>query len=93
MRNRMATCLLAACLAPLAATRAAGSWVSPGIRLTGAVPRGETLVLRLHQDIAIEQFSSGDFRLTETESDPDAERGETFQRLTLLGGAISAAAK
>jgi hypothetical protein len=86
------------CAAPLDPASAGGadrpvSWASPGVRLRGAVPRGETLVLRLHPDLRVRDWGAGDFRLEETASEADAERDFAWQRLTLLGGGVAPEAK
>ncbi|MBV9122178.1 MAG: hypothetical protein JO112_02300, partial [Planctomycetes bacterium] len=60
------------CLAPL---QAGGTWHCPGLRLVGAVPRGEDLVVRVHPQVSLENWQPGDFRITrppgpEAASDP-----------------------
>jgi hypothetical protein len=70
------------CLAPLPAGAAA--WTSPWMRLAGAVPRGETLALRWHPDLELEDFYAGDFRTAPGGAGPDEPAG--FRRLALAGG-------
>jgi hypothetical protein len=81
------------CLAPLFSPptsdqrpSATVPWTSPGMRLLGAVPRGETLTLHFHPELRVEDWDPGGFRLTA--ATPDADRG---QRLTLEGGGVEAA--
>lgn len=86
------------CAAPLDPADAGGadrrvSWVSPGVRLRGAVPRGETLVLRLHPDLRVRDWDAGDFRLEEAASEADAEREFAWQRVTLIGGGLAPGGK
>ncbi len=86
------------CAAPLDPPSAPGMgspptllWVGAGIRLTQAISRGETLVLKLHPELRIRGWSAGDFRLEESASEPDAEHELTWQRLTLVGGGVVSA--
>jgi hypothetical protein len=71
-------------LAPLGGTGGPVPWTSPGLRLAGAVPLGETLDLHLHPDVYPEQWQSGGFRLTQSRTDPDGS-----QALTLAGGGLA----
>jgi hypothetical protein len=84
------------CAAPLDAAALGGAganqpvaWSSPGVRLKGAVPRGETLVVKLHPDLFVRDWDAGDFRLEEAASEADPEREVVWQRLTLVGGGLS----
>ena len=85
--------LRVSCLAPLRQAGTAGdgltAWSSPGLRVLEAVPRGETLVLRLHPDLGLEGWHPGSFRLTETTSENDPDDPVAWQRLTLVGGGIT----
>jgi len=80
------------CLAPLGPPgkmeAAPVNWVSPGARLAGAVPRGESLVLRFHPDLRMDSWRPGSFRVLDTAVDKDPERGINLQRLTLAGGGV-----
>lgn len=75
------------CLAPLATDTV---WHSPGVRLQGALPQGESLLVRLHPLVRLENWQSGSFvlsPLSEAEAFP-APRGKTtegWQVLTLTG--------
>jgi hypothetical protein len=83
------------CLAPLSSSPpapAGGSrrvvWKSPGMRLVGGVPRGESLGLWFHPDLRLESWDAGSFRLLSSVSEPDSERQATMQHLTLVGGGV-----
>jgi len=82
------------CLAPLSsAPGPAGSthrvvWKSPGLRLLGGVPRGESLGLWFHPDLRLESWDAGGFRLISSASEPDAERQANMQHLSLVGGGV-----
>jgi hypothetical protein len=83
------------CLAPLSATPVpAGpsrriTWRSPGLRLIGGTPRGETLKLWLHPDLRVESWNPGGFRLRSI-GKADTERPAGMQQLTLEGGGLGA---
>jgi hypothetical protein len=77
--------LLIVCQAPLPAD---GPWTSPALRVRSAVPRGETLELRIHPDVELQDWRPGDFRLLRTATD-----AEGAQLLTLTDGEASAAAR
>jgi len=49
------------------------------------VPRGETLELRLHPDVRLENWQSGAFRVLRTMTE-----AEGWQSLTMTGGGIEA---
>ncbi|HXG11796.1 MAG TPA: hypothetical protein VNK04_18720 [Gemmataceae bacterium] len=74
--------LRVACLAPLEVpstappTRAPRqvSWTSPGMRLSDAVLRGETLVLHVHPDVRLLDWQPGVFRLLKAHTEPDGTR-------------------
>jgi hypothetical protein len=70
------------CLALLKATRV---WEFPGLDLKGAVPRGETIVLRVPADLRMKSWQAGGFRLAGNEI--TTEGGQT---LTLTGINFSA---
>src|SRR6185437_2694676 len=82
------------CLAPLSrAGSPAGpsrtvAWRSPGLRLVGGVPSGETLALWLHPDLRVESWNPGGFRLINSISESGGERRIGMQHLTLLGGGL-----
>src|SRR5439155_13547368 len=42
-----------------------GPWVSPAAHVVGAVPRGETLTLRVHPDLRLLDWRAGAFRLAD----------------------------
>ncbi len=73
--------LVVRCFAPLAAADA-GRWTSPGLRLVDAVPGGETLLLTVHPDVALDAWEAGGFRLVESRSDAEG------QTLRLIGGLL-----
>ncbi len=88
------------CLAPLEPSPSADrparehgprrvAWQSPGLRLVGAVPRGETLELWLDPEIRVESWDPGSFRLMPGTSG-DAEQAGRSVRLTLVGGGLQA---
>jgi hypothetical protein len=60
-----------------------GVWVSPGVRVVGAVPGGETLLLSFHPDLRLEDWNPGTFRVTEAATDTDQTR-----RVALVGGGV-----
>jgi hypothetical protein len=89
------------CLAPLGPAPANGpgpiqvvAWHSPTVRLSGAVPRGETLEVWLHPDLRFEDWQPGGFRLLSAgAADPDRRDSDgepRWQRLTLSGGGLEA---
>jgi hypothetical protein len=76
-------------------------WSSPGIRLVQVgfqadkvdpaarvVPRGETLELRRHPDVRLEDWKPGGFRLSEAATRGEADQGLAFYVLTLQGGGM-----
>ena len=69
------------CLAPLLSEK---NWTAPGMKLMDAVPRGETLVLRVHPGVVLEEWQPGGFRLTRSIFQPDG-----WQVLTLAAGVDS----
>jgi hypothetical protein len=71
-------------LAPLAVTGGSAAWTCPGMRLLGAVPRGETLELRLNPNVSPEQWQSGGFRLTQSRTAADGSLV-----LGLVGGGLA----
>lgn len=81
--------LLIRCLAPLATDKL---WTSPAVRLVGAVPRGETLLVRIDPDVQLEDWQPGSFRLAEANLDPGLasqvtrSRTEGWQVLPLTAG-------
>lgn len=70
------------CLAP-----AAGSWVSPSLRLRHAQVRGETIQMQIHPDLSPRHWDAGDFRLTSSRTEADGTLV-----LTLLGQTAGAPA-
>src|SRR5207249_2515668 len=66
------------CLAPLSSQ---GTWTSPGLRLLDAVPRGETLLLRVHPGVQLEDWQPAGFRTTRAIFQADG-----WQVLTLFAG-------
>jgi hypothetical protein len=65
----------------------APTWTSPRLRLFNAVPRGETLVLRVHPDVRLQDWRPGDFILTRATTDTDGT-----QVLTLASGGLDSSA-
>ncbi|MBL8797835.1 MAG: hypothetical protein JNM56_28315 [Planctomycetia bacterium] len=66
------------CLAPLVS----GSvWTAPAIKVLNGVPRGETLQLRVHPDLLMEDWQPGGFRVTRANFQADG-----WQVLTLAAG-------
>jgi hypothetical protein len=82
-----------ACLAPLRPVGKTGdkavAWSSPAVRVLQAVPRGETLILKVHPELRMEGWYAGGFRLTETATETDAETQVSWQRLKLEGGGVT----
>lgn len=66
--------------------READPWTSPTLRLEEGIPRGETLILRLHPDLRVGGWEPGSFRLTETGRETD--RGVSWTRLKFSGGGL-----
>jgi hypothetical protein len=66
------------CLAPLASQN---NWTSPGMRLVDAVSRGETLTLRIHPGVLLEDWQPAGFRTTRTLFQADG-----WQQLSLVAG-------
>ncbi len=66
------------------------AWISPNLRALGVVHGGERLELKFDPDLRLEDWQPGDFRLMKADEEPDADRRELFQRLTLLGGGLVA---
>ncbi len=77
------------------------AWTSPGIHLTQVgfeagkadpaarvVPRGETLEVRCHPDVRMEDFRPGAYRLTDAAPHTDPDSAVAFEVLTLLGGGV-----
>jgi hypothetical protein len=90
--------LVVRCLAPAgsAAPAAAGTpetqtvaWRSPGIRIVGAVPRGETLELVIDPDLRLAGLEAGDFRLTASSEEVEPDRSGVTRRLTFAGGGLA----
>jgi hypothetical protein len=90
------------CLAPLGTAAARGTpvtsgapgpppvdWRSPGMRLFGAVPRGETLVLVINPELRLDGLEAGDFRASGSSIEPAAGRPGQAQRLTFVGGGLA----
>jgi hypothetical protein len=78
--------LVVRCLAPLSNDRSQGrtvAWKSPGMRLMQAVPRGETLTLRLHSDVSLEDWQPNGFHLIDSTVLTNGDRV-----LNLSGGGI-----
>ncbi|HEY1377023.1 MAG TPA: hypothetical protein VGF55_09520, partial [Gemmataceae bacterium] len=62
-------------------------WTSPAAAVAGAVPRGESLTVRVHPDLRPDDWRAGSFRLVESAVAPDR-----WQVLTLQAGLIRAGA-
>ncbi len=86
--------LRVSCLAPLRSVAKGGPpgpafpWTSPGLRLQGGIPRGETLILRLHPELRLTSWEPGGFRLIDTQTEIEADQKVSWQRLRLVGGGI-----
>ena len=52
-------------------TAASGRWTCPTATVSGAIPRGEVLSIRIHPDLMLEDWRAGEFRLTESIVSPD----------------------
>jgi hypothetical protein len=76
-------------------------WTSPGVRLAQVgfqadrvdpaarvVPRGETLEIRCHPDVRLEDWKAGGFRLTDAGPRTDPDQAVAIQMLTLQGGGV-----
>ncbi len=80
--------LVVRCFAPLGAAGGKGGpaearpWAAPGLRLLDAAPGGETLLLQIHPDVALDAWEPGGFRLVEAKGDADG------QTVKLVGGLI-----
>ena len=61
-------------------------WTSPWMRLRDAAVQGETLTLKVHPDVRLENWQAGSFRLMDTST-----RRDGTQVLTLLAGNAAAA--
>jgi len=61
-------------------------WVSPWVRVSGGVPRGEQIVIQGHPELAYEDWKAGSFRLQDVAA--SADRSVVW---TLQGGAARAA--
>jgi hypothetical protein len=79
------------CVAPLGPSPAragAFEWTCPGVRLAGAVPRGEALDLYVHPEVRLETWQPGGFRLTGAGPAPGPWGGGPTHHLALAGGAV-----
>jgi hypothetical protein len=77
--------LLVKCRARLGPPGPLIAWTCPGVRIAGAVPRGEMLVLRVPPEVQLHNWHAGSFRLTGAETETDG-----VQVLTLAGGGLEA---
>ncbi len=59
------------CLAPILQDKKDRVWRSPGLRLRGALSRGETLHLHVPAEVQLEGWRPGNFRLAKTTYGPD----------------------
>jgi hypothetical protein len=62
----------------LASRPLAGPWTSPMLRVRGALPRGETVQLRLHPDLAIGKWDHGTFQLIQIATEADGTQVVTL---------------
>jgi hypothetical protein len=62
------------CLAPTVKNKMDAAWASPGVRLVGAVSRGETLRLHVLPEAQLESWKPGHFRLVKLLTEPDGTR-------------------
>lgn len=67
-----------------------GPWTSPGLHLQGAVSRGETLLLRLHPDVQLQDWRTGTFRLLKTERQRSPRLTELAAAAALSAGKLPA---
>jgi hypothetical protein len=67
----------------VASAAATGQWICPGASVVGAVPRGESVTLRVHPDLHLDNWRAGSYRLTDSAVTPDR-----WQVLTLQAGLI-----
>jgi hypothetical protein len=74
------------CIAPLAGKVGESlPWSSPGMRLRGAVPRGETLTLLVNPEVTLDAWQPGGFRLNGSRSTAEG------LELRLVGGLLDEA--
>jgi hypothetical protein len=79
------------------------NWTSPGVRIyqvgfepdkgdpaARVVPRGETLEVRCHPDVRLENWKGGGFRITDAAARPEPDHPLPFHALTLQGGGVDA---
>jgi hypothetical protein len=64
-------------------------WISPGLRLDGAICRGENLEIHLHPELRMGSWDPGDYRLVEASSLVDPQSKVAFRRLVLEGGNLA----
>ncbi len=88
--------LVVRCLAPLGppATGSAEGprpvdWRSPGVRISGAVSRGETLVILVRPELRLDGVDAGDFRLAGGIAEPTFDRRGVTRRLSFAGGGVA----
>jgi hypothetical protein len=74
------------CLAPIMGDKKERVWVSPGLRLRAALPRGERLRLEALPETHLEQLTPGQFRMTKATSASD---GTQLFTLVYGGPALS----
>jgi hypothetical protein len=72
--------LVVRCLVPLANDK---KWSAASVRLVGALPRGETLILRLAPEIQLEDWHSGSFRFTRNTVEAGVGQLLTLTRINL----------
>jgi hypothetical protein len=90
-----------ACMAPLGPVSQGPSnttpvgvvWRSPGLRLQGAAPRGETLEIWFNPDVRVDDWRPGGFTLRgagekEAERSDESPGGSLWQRVSLVGGGL-----
>jgi hypothetical protein len=73
-------------LAPLSA---GAPWTCPGLRLAGAVLRGETLALQVAPEIELEDWQPGDFELVKLQAETRAGQTLTLQSASQNSGSES----
>lgn len=86
------------CLAPVTINTRVPVWTSPGVRLRGAVARGETLRLHVLPEAHLESWKPGHFRLLKSLTEPNgtlvltlSHGGVALPRPAALGDAAGAA--
>ncbi len=79
------------CVGPLGGpTGGPVAWRSPRVRLLQSVNGGETLVLKVHPDLRLADVKPGAFLLRDTAMEKADDGRTDWQRLTFVGGGLTA---